>query len=320
MRAVPPPQGLYDGRHEHDACGVAFVATLTGAPSHQIVQQAIVALRNLDHRGAAGAEPDSGDGAGILVQIPDAFFRTVCDFELPQPRAYAAGTAFVPGSDEDVAKAQARIEEIAAEEGLRVLGWRDPPVEPSSLGGTARSVMPAFKQLFVSASAGRVLGMALERLAFCLRKRVEHELDVYFPSLSSRTIAYKGMVTTDQLDQVFPDLVDARFASALAVVHSRFSTNTFPSWPLAHPFRFVAHNGEINTLMRKPQLDAGARGAADQRPVLEPEGERRIAGRRGDLDRLYPRSVTPGVSRTRRRSTRCSSCCTSVAAAFRTRC
>ncbi|MFC0625192.1 glutamate synthase large subunit [Kribbella deserti] len=243
-----PREGLYDGKHEHDACGVAFVATLTGEPSHDIVAKALTALRNLEHRGASGAEPDSGDGAGILLQIPDKFFRKVCDFELPVARAYAAGMAFLPQDAEDAAKAVARIEELAAEEDLRVVGWREVPTTPELLGSTARSVMPQFRQLFVTAATGRVLGIALERMAFRLRKRIERETGTYFPSLSSRTIIYKGMLTTDQVDKFFPELTDPDLASAIGIVHSRFSTNTFPSWPLAHPYRYIAHNGEINTV------------------------------------------------------------------------
>ena len=169
----PPAQGLYDPRHEKDACGVAMVATLTGEPSHDIVAKALTALRNLDHRGAAGAEVNSGDGAGILLQVPDAFLRDVVDFELPAPRAYAVGTAFLPGDAGQVAKTRQRIEEIADEEGLAVLGWREVPVDDSTLGATARSVMPAFAQLFVAGKGSRISGMALERLAFCLRKRAE---------------------------------------------------------------------------------------------------------------------------------------------------
>ncbi|CAA9401112.1 glutamate synthase large subunit [uncultured Nocardioides sp.] len=283
MHAFPAPQGLYDPRHEHDACGVAFVATLTGVASHDIVAKALTALRNLDHRGAAGAEVSSGDGAGILLQVPDAFLRAEVDFALPPQHSYAVGTAFVPGDAEQVAKTRARIEQIAAEEGLAVLGWREVPVQPDVLGATARSVMPTFVQLFVAGAGRRVGGMALERLAFCLRKRSEHETDVYFPSLSSRTLAYKGMLTTDQLDHFFPDLLDERVASAMAVVHSRFSTNTFPSWPLAHPFRFIAHNGEINTVMGNRNW-MRAREAL-LRSDLVP----------GELDRLYP-ICTPGHS------------------------
>ena len=283
MHAFPPPQGLYDGRHEHDACGVAFVATLTGEPSHDIVAKAIRALRNLEHRGATGAEPDSGDGAGILLGVPDGFLREVVDFELPPARAYAVGTAFLPGDDDEVSKTRRRIEEIAAEEGLSVLGWRDVPTDSSSLGATAISVMPSFSQLFVAAASGRLMGMALERLAYCLRKRAERETDVYFPSLSSRTIAYKGMLTTDQLDHFYPDLVDERVASAVALVHSRFSTNTFPSWPLSHPFRFIAHNGEINTVMGNRNW-MRAREALLSSDLIP-----------GDLERLFP-VCSPGAS------------------------
>jgi glutamate synthase (NADPH/NADH) large chain len=283
MHAFPPPQGLYDGGHEHDACGVAFVATLTGVASHDIVLKALTALRNLEHRGAAGAEPNSGDGAGILMQVPDAFLREVVDFDLPQQYNYAVGTAFLPGDAGEVAKTRQRIEEIAAEEGLTVLGWREVPVNSESLGQTALSCMPTFSQLFVAGNGGRLTGMALERQAFCLRKRAERETEVYFPSLSSRTLAYKGMLTTDQLDQVFPDLVDERVASAVAVVHSRFSTNTFPSWPLAHPFRFIAHNGEINTVMGNRNW-MRAREALLKSDLIP-----------GDLERLYP-ICTPGAS------------------------
>lgn len=284
--AFPPPQGLYDPRHEHDACGVAFVATLTGVASHQIIQQGIQALLNLDHRGAAGAEVNSGDGAGILIQVPDAFLRDVAKdagFELPPQHAYAVGTAFLPSDAEEAAKTRQRIEEIAAEEGLAVLGWRDVPVDPSSLGTTAHAVMPSFAQLFVAGSGTRVTGMALERLAFCLRKRAEHETDAYFPSLSSRTLVYKGMLTPAQLDEVYPDLRDERMTSAMAVVHSRFSTNTFPSWPLSHPFRFIAHNGEINTVMGNRNW-MRAREALLASDVIP-----------GDLERLYP-ICTPGAS------------------------
>jgi glutamate synthase (NADPH) large chain len=283
MRAIPPPQGLYDGQHEHDACGVAFVATMTGQPSHEIVQQALTALRNMDHRGAYGAEENSGDGAGILLQVPDGFFREVCDFDLPSPGTYAVGTAFIPGSDEVADKTRRRIEEIAAEEELAVVGWRDVPVDPELLGATSRGTMPSFSQLFVTSAAGRVVGMALERMAFCLRKRAERETDAYFPSLSARTLVYKGMLTTEQLDKFFPDLGDQRLASAMAVVHSRFSTNTFPSWPLAHPFRFIAHNGEINTVKGNRNW-MRAREALLRSDVIP-----------GDLERLFP-ICTDGAS------------------------
>ncbi|MER8070851.1 glutamate synthase large subunit [Streptomyces sp. NPDC094034] len=253
MDGRPAPQGMYDPRNEHDACGVGFVATLTGVASHALVEQALTVLRNLEHRGATGSEPDSGDGAGILLQVPDAFLREVAGFELPEAGSYAVGIGFLPA--DDAMDAVSRIETIAAEEGLNVLGWREVPVAPELLGATARSTMPAFRQLFIAEDTSRTgpgggtsTGIALDRKAFLLRKRAEREAGVYFPSLSARTIVYKGMLTTGQLEPFFPDLSDRRFATAIALVHSRFSTNTFPSWPLAHPYRFVAHNGEINTV------------------------------------------------------------------------
>ena len=239
----PQAQGLYNPAQEHDACGVAMVATLNKVSTHEIVAKALTALRNMEHRGASGAEPDSGDGAGILIRVPDAYFHAVVDFKLPAAGAYATGIAFVAqGADvkSDIAK-------LAEQEGLVVLGWRTVPINSTSLGKTALSVMPDFYQLFIAGKKGET-GIALDRLAFCLRKRAEHALDLYFPSLSSQTIVYKGMLTTGQLEEFFPELSDERVVSPLALVHSRFSTNTFPSWPLAHPYRFIAHNGEINTV------------------------------------------------------------------------
>lgn len=239
----PPAQGLYNPGYEHDACGVAMVATLNKVATHEIVEKALTALRNMEHRGASGAEPDSGDGAGILIRIPDEFFQAVTKFDLPLAGSYATGIAFI----EKGADVFTEIEAIAAEEGLKVLGWRALPINSTSLGKTALSVMPEFHQIFVS-GAKNENGLELERLAFCLRKRAEHALALYFPSLSCRTIVYKGMLTTGQLEEFFPDLSDERVRTPLALVHSRFSTNTFPSWPLAHPYRFIAHNGEINTV------------------------------------------------------------------------
>ena len=243
---LPAAQGLYDPSMERDACGVAFLAHLSGVPSHAIVADALTALRNLEHRGASGSEPDSGDGAGILIQVPDAFLRESVSFTLPAAGEYAVGIGFLPAADDAAAAARSSIEAIAAEEGLTVLGWRPVPVDADLIGATARSVMPRFEQVFV-AHAG-LKGLDLDRRVFPLRKRAEHEVGVYFPSLSSRTIVYKGMLTTGQLEPFYPDLSDERTVSALALVHSRFSTNTFPSWPLAHPYRFISHNGEINTV------------------------------------------------------------------------
>jgi glutamate synthase (NADPH/NADH) large chain len=285
MDGRPGPQGMYDPRNEHDACGVGFVATLTGEASHGLVEQALTVLRNLEHRGATGAEPDSGDGAGILLQVPDAFLRANTGFDLPAAGRYAVGTAFLPVDAEDRTKAVDAIERIAAEEGLTVLGWREVPVSPDLLGATSRSTMPYFSQLFVTDAEGRREGIALDRPAFVLRKRAEREADVYFPSLSARTLVYKGMLTTGQLEPFFPDLSDPRFATAIALVHSRYSTNTFPSWPLAHPYRFVAHNGEINTV----------KGNRNWMRARESQLASELFS--GDLERIYP-ICTPGASDT----------------------
>ncbi|MCM9078996.1 glutamate synthase large subunit [Streptomyces spororaveus] len=281
MDGRPAQQGMYDPRNEKDACGVGFVANLTGEATHTLVEQALTVLRNLEHRGATGSEPDSGDGAGILSQVPDAFLREVAGFELPEAGGYAVGIAFLPADGTAQAVAVEQIEALAAQENLTVLGWREVPVSPDLLGNGARATMPAFSQLFVSNGS---TGIELDRKAFVLRKRAEREAGVYFPSLSARTIVYKGMLTTGQLEPFFPDLSDRRFASAVALVHSRFSTNTFPSWPLAHPYRFVAHNGEINTVKgnrnwmkaRESQLASAAFGE-------------------GALDRIFP-ICTPNAS------------------------
>ena len=242
--ATPKSVGLYNPEFEHDACGVAMVATLKKIRSHEIVSLALTALRNLEHRGASGAEPDSGDGAGILIQIPDKFYRSIVGFELPKQGNYATGIFFVESWSEEI---EQQIRQIATEEGLKILGWRDLPINTKSIGKTALSVMPIFRQIFVCGVKGEV-DLALERLAFCLRKRIEHSFPIYVPSLSSKTIVYKGMLTTGQLEEFFPDLSNQLVESSLALVHSRFSTNTFPSWPLAHPYRYIAHNGEINTV------------------------------------------------------------------------
>jgi glutamate synthase (NADPH/NADH) large chain len=239
--------GLYDPAQEHDSCGVGFVASLDGVPKHTIVEQALAALRNMDHRGATGEDAAAGDGAGILLQIPDEFFRRAAGFDLPGKGEYAAGIAYL---DTDPAARQdqkAKTEEVARDEGLTVLGWREVPVDPDTLSPVSYAVMPHFEQLFISGPAGEK-GIDLDRLVFAVRRRAYREAGVFFASLSARTITYKGMLTTAQLEQVYPDLHDPAFASALVLVHSRFSTNTFPNWRLAHPFRIVAHNGEINTI------------------------------------------------------------------------
>jgi glutamate synthase (NADPH) large chain len=287
--AFPAPEGLFDPSTERDSCGVAMVADIRGRRSHAIVADALTALANLEHRGAAGAEPTSGDGAGILLQLPDAFLREVAGTVLPEPGHYAAGIAFLPAEEPARTTAIALVERIAAEEGLRVLGWRDVPVRPdeAGVGPTASGCMPHFAMLFVDAADGRA-GIELDRVTYCLRRRCELAaldagVDLYFPSLSARTLVYKGMLTTGQLPAFFADLRDERMHSAIAIVHSRFSTNTFPSWPLAHPFRFVAHNGEINTI-RGNRNRMRAREALLESDLIP-----------GDLRRLFP-VCTPGAS------------------------
>ncbi|TSD99352.1 glutamate synthase large subunit [Skermania sp. ID1734] len=301
---VPGPQGLYDPAYEHDACGVAFVVDMHGRRSRDIVDKAITALVNLEHRGAAGAEPNTGDGAGILIQVPDKFFRAVVDFELPPEGSYVTGVAFLPQARAEAAKAAIGVEQIVKEEGMEVIGWREVPVDDSSLGALARDAMPTFRQVFIGSRSGSrapLTGMELERRAYVIRKRAEHELgtdgagrgstgreSVYFPSLSGKTFVYKGMLTTPQLKGFYLDLQDERLESALGLVHSRFSTNTFPSWPLAHPFRRVAHNGEINTVT----------GNENWMRAREALIESNVFGE-GKLEKIFP-VCTPGASDTAR--------------------
>lgn len=272
LHRTPQAQGLYDPTYEHDACGVAFVVNMHGIVSHDIVRKAVTALCNLDHRGASGAEVNTGDGAGILLQIPDALFRDVVSFSLPPAGSYASGIAFFDPEDEE--RQMKGFAALAEEEGVSILGWRDVPVVTETVGATALSVLPHFRQVFISSE--NYSGIDLDRQVYGLRKRAEHEYGIYFSSLSARTFVYKGMLTTNQLDEVFPDLSDPRCQSALAIVHSRFSTNTFPSWPLAHPYRYVAHNGEINTV-RGNRNWMRAREALLKSDLIP-----------GDLDRLSP--------------------------------
>jgi len=269
---TPNALGLYDPANEHDACGVAMVATLNNLPSHEIVSQGLTALCNLEHRGASGAEPDSGDGAGILIQIPDKFYRSVVGFELPKASLYATGILFVSQDETDY---ENEISRVALEEGLEVLGWRDLPINSKPLGKTALSVMPIFKQIFIVGKENEA-DLDLERKAYCLRKRIEHKLKIYIPSLSTRTIVYKGMLTTGQLEVFFPDLSNPLVESSLALVHSRFSTNTFPSWPLAHPYRYIAHNGEINTVKGNRNWMSARESLLESELIP------------GDLKRLFP--------------------------------
>ncbi|QYG93030.1 glutamate synthase large subunit [Iamia sp. SCSIO 61187] len=315
MRATPGPQGLYDPANEHDACGVAFVVDMHGRASRDIVDKGLLSLCHLEHRGASGAEVNTGDGAGILLQVPDRFLREVVDFALPEAGSYATGIGFLP---QDAAEADAAAEavgKIMASEGLEVLGWRDVPVDGSMLGTMARDVMPTFRQLFVAGADGDLSGLALERRAFIARKRAEHEIGVvdggldrldqgvnsdpdeaaeppregtvtpggtvYFASLSCRTLNYKGMLTTGQLDEFYADLRDPRMESAIALVHSRFSTNTFPAWPLAHPYRYIAHNGEINTVKGNRNWMRAREALLASDVFAGPDGA-------SDLDRAFP--------------------------------
>ncbi|RSX52450.1 glutamate synthase [Bifidobacterium callimiconis] len=246
---IHTPEGMYDPISEHDACGVGMVTTLNKIPERKIVDDAIEVLINLDHRGAVGAEENTGDGAGILMSMPDEFMRNTIDVALPAAGHYIAGIAFLDRDIEAGSQQEKAIAAIAEEEGLEVLAWRVVPTNPNGLGLQALSSMPAFKTLVLADADGAKLGgIELERKAFRVRKRVEHEVGVYFASLSARTITYKGMLTTMQLKSFFLDLSDPSMKTVVAIVHSRFSTNTFPSWPLAQPFRLLAHNGEINTI------------------------------------------------------------------------
>ena len=276
-------RGLYREEMEHDSCGVAFVVDLQGRPAHRIVELGLESLCRLEHRGAKGADPGTGDGAGVLVQIPDRYLRAVAPASLPPAGAYATGIGFLPPEPSAAEAARRLFDQVAAEEGLEVLGWREVPVDTSVPGPGARAVMPAFWQVFVAGRAGEA-GIALDRLAFVARKRTEHAAaGVYFASLSCRALVYKGMLTAPQLGEFFPELSEPSFESGLVLAHARFSTNTFPSWPLAHPYRYVAHNGEFNTVM-------GNRNWMRAREAMLAS-----ANFRGDISRTFP-IVSPGGS------------------------
>ena len=301
----PPNQGLYDPRHEHDSCGIGFVCDISGKPRRDIVTMGIEALCNLDHRSARGAEPDTGDGSGVLIQIPDRFIRDVVAFSLPPAGRYATGIGFFPADEAEADAAAAEVERILGQEGLEVAGWREVPTDDSMLGLGARRAMPSLRQIFATAPGARLAGIDLDRRLYAARKRIEHEIaasetaeaagggmggaggahrGAYFPSLSARTLVYKGMLVPHQLTGFYPDLLDERVASSLIMIHSRFSTNTFPSWPLAHPYRFIVHNGEINAI-------AGNRNWMRARESL-------LASEHLDgLERAFP-VCTPGASDT----------------------
>src|SRR5499426_2553205 len=257
---LPPKQGLYDPRFEHDACGVGFVVNIKGEKSHEIVEQALTVLQNLDHRGACGCEENTGDGAGILLQVPHAFFKDACEglgFQLPDPGEYGVGMLFLPDHRTQRRQFERILEEIITSEGQRLLGWRKVPTDNLYLGETAKSYEPFVRQVFIGRGEGIEDDLAFERKLYVIRRRAENAIRYarlpggdffYIPSLSCRTIIYKGMLTPRQVITFYPDLSDPSVESAIAVVHSRFSTNTFPSWGRAHPYRYLIHNGEINTL------------------------------------------------------------------------
>ncbi|MBA4149352.1 MAG: glutamate synthase large subunit [Verrucomicrobia bacterium] len=257
---LPQKQGLYDPQFEHDACGVGFIAHLKGKKSHQIIKDGLQILLNLDHRGACGCEANTGDGAGILIQLPDKFFRKVTagtEINLPAFGHYGTGVIYLPQNADERANAEKILEKVVVEEGQTVLGWRTVPTDNSSLGDTAKAAEPVMRQIFIGRSASVKDDLAFERKLYVIRKRAENAIRYgtvaggeffYIPSLSYRTMVYKGLLMPVQVDQYFPDLRDPDMDSALALVHSRFSTNTFPTWERSHPYRFIAHNGEINTL------------------------------------------------------------------------
>jgi len=290
--ALPPRQGLYDPAHEHDACGVGFVAHIKNRKSHTIVEQGLQILKNLEHRGATGYDPLLGDGAGILLQLPDAFLRAEFDrlnggskTTLPAAGHYACGNVFLPQSANGRAACESVVARIVHQEGQLFLGWRDVPRDNSGLAQAAKDIEPVIRQVFIGRAANLADQDAFERKVFVIRKRIEHEVrrlnldDVnrfYVSSLSSRTIVYKGMLLAAQVGSYFIDLLDTRVVSALALVHQRFSTNTFPTWDLAHPFRMIAHNGEINTVQGNINWMAARQKAMQSKWLGE------------DLDKLWP--------------------------------
>ena len=289
---VAAPTGLYHPAYEHDSCGVGFVARLTALPDHVIVENAVQVLVNLEHRGAIGGDKSTGDGAGLLLQIPDAFFRFGCRdlrFPLPPQGQYAAGLMFLPTDPALADRCEKTFERNARAEGCPVLGWRDVPVHPDTLGELARATMPTIRQVFLSGDSFE--GDAFDRKLYVIRRLAEKEVQgftdcdssqFYIPSLSSRTIVYKGLLTGSQLTTFFPDLRDPSFTSAFAVVHQRFSTNTLPTWQLAHPFRYLAHNGEINTL----------RGNINRMRAREAVIESKLFGT--DIEKIKPVIVESG--------------------------
>ncbi|MGZ5231926.1 MAG: glutamate synthase central domain-containing protein, partial [Burkholderiales bacterium] len=285
---MPGPQGLYDPANEHDACGVGFVANIKGKKSHAIVQQGLQILRNLTHRGAVGADPLAGDGAGILLQIPDRFFRDEMvrqGIHLPPLGQYGVGMVFLPQEPASRLACEYEIERAIKDEGQILLGWRDVPCDNAGLGVSVKKIEPIIRQVFIGRGKGVTVTDALERKLYIIRKssghaiqalNLAHSKEFYVPSMSARTVVYKGMLLAHQVGTYYKDLQDPRITSALALVHQRFSTNTFPTWDLAHPFRLIAHNGEINTLRGNVNWIRARQGAISS-PILN-----------RDLDKVWP--------------------------------
>jgi glutamate synthase (NADPH/NADH) large chain len=291
----PEAQGLYNPAHEHDACGVGFVANIKGKKSHEIVEQGLTILKNLTHRGAVGADPKASDGAGILIQIPDAFFREELakqGVKLPPFGQYGVGMVFLPREPASRIACEYEIERAIKDEGQILLGWRDVPCDSDDLGDSVKKIEPVIRQVFIQRGPGVMVTDALERKLYVIRKaaghavqalKLKHSQEFYVPSMSARTICYKGMLLASQVGTYYKDLQDARVTSALALIHQRFSTNTFPTWDLAHPFRMIAHNGEINTLRGNVNWIRARQGAISS-PILG-----------ADLQKLWP-LIYPGQS------------------------
>ena len=291
---LPEAQGLYKPRLERDACGIGFVANIKGKPSHEIIKKGIQVLANLAHRGASGCDPQTGDGAGILIQIPHSYYVRECSklgFTLPRTGEYGVGMLFLPVERSSRLVCEETIEKVVHEEGLEILGWRDTPVNPDAIGQMARSSMPCIRQVFIQGSLPMDRDR-LERKLYVVMKRVENQIAAseirekeffYISSMSTKTIVYKGLLLAPQIEAFYCDLADSDLVSALALVHQRFSTNTYPTWPLAHPYRYICHNGEINTL----------RGNVNWMKARESVIESPLFG--DDLKKIVP-VITPGVS------------------------
>ena len=290
---VPPPQGLYHPAYEHESCGIGFVVDMYGRKSRKLIDDALDVLAHLNHRGARGSDPDTGDGAGALLQIPHSALQILAresGVELPEAGAYGVGMCFLPADAALRRRVLSLVAEVVAEYGQVLLGWRDVPTDPATLGRTSRSVLPHISQLYIGRGRGMDDDQTFERRLYVIRKVLENRVNgslnaraqFYIASMSHRTVVYKGMLTTNQLRRFYPELNHPAMESAIVLVHSRFSTNTFPSWDRAHPYRYLMHNGEINTMQgnenwmsaRQSLIRSELFGAdlAATLPVIDPTG------------------------------------------------